>query len=373
MKTVKVLDKAVIGLGFGDEGKGLTVDYLASKTPNPLIIRYSGGQQAGHTVVVGKTKHVFSNFGSGSLRNKDTYWAKHCTVDPIGLIKEYNILKEKGFNPTIYIDDRCPITTPLDVEKNRSLEDFNNHGSCGVGFGSTIEREENFYSLTFMDLYYPFILEQKLKLIGNYYHRQINDVILDFLNSVSEIISTTNIKRSYGIPDNVYTEYIFESSQGLMLDQDIGFFPHVTRSNVGTNRILEMSPNIELYLITRAYQTRHGNGAMSNENLPHNISLDENETNVENEYQGIFRKSLLDLSLLEYAINKDEYIRLNKNKNLVITCLDHIVDEYRLTYEGDILYFNSEEEFVEFIVKILKIKNVYISHSPNSENVTKFE
>ncbi len=60
--------RAVIGLGFGDEGKGITTDYLCSRANNPLVIRFSGGQQAGHTVVNKFGKHTFSNFGSGTLR-----------------------------------------------------------------------------------------------------------------------------------------------------------------------------------------------------------------------------------------------------------------------------------------------------------------
>jgi hypothetical protein len=112
---------------------------------------------------------------------------------------------------------------------------------------------------------------------------------------------------------------------------------------------------------------------MTNESIPNNIFLDPNETNVLNKYQGNFRRSLLDLDLLLYGINKDEYIRNNKLKSLVITCLDHVNDEHRFTYKGEILYCSNENEFINKIADILKIQDIYISRSNESKNIIKWE
>src|SRR5271157_842973 len=142
---------AVIGLGFGDEGKGLVTDYLCSQLSDPLVIRYSGGQQAGHTVYFNNIKHIFSNFGSGTLRGAPTYWSKFCTVDPVGIVNELNILLEKGIKPLLYIDDECQITTPFDKIFNQTSTNNLNNGTCGVGFGATIQRVEDHYSLTIGD------------------------------------------------------------------------------------------------------------------------------------------------------------------------------------------------------------------------------
>ena len=151
---------AVIGLGFGDEGKGITTDYLCTQFSYPLVIRFCGGHQAAHTVVVDGVSHVFSNFGSGTLRDVRTFWAKYCTVDPIGILNELDVLKEINIHePELFIDPACPITTPYDKRFNKFREINNLHGSCGVGFGATIEREKNHYSLTFADLFYPKIFE----------------------------------------------------------------------------------------------------------------------------------------------------------------------------------------------------------------------
>lgn len=128
----------------------------------------------------------------------------------------------------------------------------------------------------------------------------------------------------------------------------------------------------ELYLVTRAYQTRHGNGPMTNENIPHNISINPSETNVLNEYQGEFRRSLLDVDLLEYAIGKDLFIKDNKRKTLVITCLDHVVDEWRFTYKDELIVSISEGEFIRRISSILGIPDVLISSTNDAKNIKVF-
>jgi adenylosuccinate synthase len=204
-------------------------------------------------------------------------------------------------------------------------------------------------------------------LIKEYYKYNLN--LDDFISSINQIIESKNIKLVSNIPNNY--EYIFEGSQGLLLDQNIGFFPHVTRSNTGSKNIIEMGFEPELFLVTRAYQTRHGNGKMTNADISNTIISDVNETNITNKYQGVFKRSILDLDLLEYGINKDEYIRNNKNKSLVITCLDHLND-YKFTSKGKLHSFNNESEFVYNIGYMLNISNIYLSKSYESKNIIKF-
>lgn len=361
--------KAIIGLGFGDEGKGLFTDYLSASHPNSLVVRYNGGQQAGHTVVSQNFRHVFSNFGSGTFRGIPSYFSKYCTVYPLAILKELEILISKGINPVLYIDKLTPVTTPLDIAFNQK---YSSYGTVGVGFGSTLQREENLFSLKFLDLYYSNVFQSKLENIRSYYNEFRDLDIRDFINSIDIIKKLDNIKISDGLPKQ-FDSYIFEGAQGLLLDKDIGFFPFVTRSNTGSVNIVNILGNqeLEFFLITRAYQTRHGMGPLSNEGIPNNIKLDLLETNIENRYQGKFRYGILDLSLLEYAIQRDEYILNSKDKNLVITCLDQIESEYRFTYEDKIIYSSNEMEFVSKIAEILKIKNVYISRSDISENIKK--
>ncbi len=358
--------KAVIGLGFGDEGKGFVTDYLCSKAHNPIVIRFSGGHQVGHTVIRNGVTHVFSNFGSGTLLGIPTYWSQYCTVEPIGLLHELSILLEKGANPLLYINKHCPVTTPFDILHNQQVEKLNNHGSCGVGFGSTLHRENQGYSLTFSDLFHPTILPLKLNTIKKF-HNLDEEVDLDqFIDAIHSITHSEHVQITDSFPSK-FESYIFEGAQGLLLDQSAGFFPHVTRSNTGSKNILNMGFTPEPYMVTRSYQTRHGNGPMTNEKRPHNIAINPTETNITNTYQGEFRRALLDLDLLLYAISKDSYIATNK-ENLVITCLDHIANEYRFTHNGHIIHAINEMDFVEKINAILGFKHVFISKSALAEN-----
>ncbi len=367
--------KVVIGLGFGDEGKGLVTDYLCCSARQPLVIRFSGGQQAGHTVVADGVRHVFSNFGSGTLRGAPGYFSRFCTVDPVGIVNELDALLKKGAQPSLFIDEKCPVTTPCDIHHNQHNHP---HGSCGVGVGDTINREEHFYSLTFGDLFYPWVLETRLEMIKKFYQGNSNVSLTDFLDCCAIITNSPYIHKSNGIPSlhpdgSRYSDYIFEGSQGLLLDQHYGFFPFVTRSNTGTTNVVSLTADIslELYLVTRAYQTRHGNGPMSNESMGHNIRQNPLETNKNNKYQGQFRRALLDVSLLEYAINRDDVIRASPDKKLVITCLDHVENEYRFTWHGTVVHCDNEKDFVIKIGLLLNIDQIYISRSDNSEGIKK--
>lgn len=386
---MKKQNLAVVGLGYGDEGKGITTDFLCSKYPSSLVIRYSGGPQAGHTVCRNGIRHVFSSYGSGTLQNIPTYISHHCVIDPVAILNEYNVLKSKGINPRLYIDERCPVVTPYDIWKNGIDKQLYENGTCGVGVGATMQREEDLYSLTFHDLFYPEVLKIKLKLIRQYYQYcergkfTMHERLQNFNQScewiISSLINQNNIYKTYGIPNiDQCNTYIFEGSQGLLLDQNIGFFPHVTRSNTGSKNIVDIcgSEDIEFYLVTRAYQTRHGNGPMTNELIEHYIPDNPEETNKQNLYQGTFRKAPLDINMLHYGMSRDHVILQSHKKNLVITCMDQIKDQIfaprQMTINGSISCFNSDTDFINTVSNILDIHSVYVSYSDDSKNIKKF-
>ncbi len=364
--------RAVIGLGCGDEGKGKVVSSLCSQFDNPLVIRYCGGQQAGHHVVLKDGReHIFSNFGSGTLQGHNTYWSKYCTVDPVGILNELDSLKEKGISPILYIDPQSPVTTPYEKKKNRMLDTLNQHGSCGVGVGQTIQREEDHYSLQMRDLFFPSVLKIKFDILRNYYlhftlhEPDIEKTIEEFIENCCELVNSSNVYVE--IPNyERYDAFIFEGSQGLLLDQHIGFFPHVTRANTGTKNILEMGPYPDVYLVTRAYQTRHGNGPMTNENLPHKILPNIYENNSDSSFQGKFRTSILDADLLLYAIKKDDYIN-RARKCLVITCLDLVEENYLMTINGKLESFKTEDTVVKRLGFVLWAEKIFLSRTPFPE------
>lgn len=364
--------EAVIGAGLGDEGKGRVVDYLCSQGDVSLVIRFCGGHQAAHHVMAEGVDHVFSNFGSGTLRGIPTYWSHYCTVDPFGLRYEHSLLEEKGVKPILYIDERCPVTLMLDKVFNTSDSDTISHGTCGVGFGATIQRDEARYRLRFGDLGFPSVVKAKYELIQKYYDDLgVADLLQDGgVDPVARLLDAAElecIRPVMGLPlDLDLKKIVFEGSQGLLLDKDIGFFPHVTRANTGYKNIGEIYDfgGVHITLVTRAYQTRHGIGPMTNEDIPHNIMDNPYEVQDEEGSQGKFRIGILDVDLLEYAIKSDTYIRYCHNKTLFITCMDLVQNDLRFTYKGNILGFQNEDKFIDEIRGILGIDCVIVSKSP---------
>jgi adenylosuccinate synthase len=356
---------AVIGLCYGDEGKGLITSYLASKNPNHCVARYSGGSQATHKVMIDENNfHIFSTIGSGALHGNNTYIYKTCLVNPIKMVQEIEQLVEKEIYPKITIHNKCPIMTPYDAyaNKNDTMNRF--HGTCGQGIGKTIQREEDFYSLLFEDIFDETILDFKLQAICAYYNYNEGEKYKQlFIDSCKKLLNYKHL-----IQESYKADVIFESSQGLLLDQNIGFFPHVTRGNTSTVNIRQFKPQI--YLVTRAYQTRHGNGPMTNYVFggDPNIKLSKYEHNISNAFQGEFKYGALDLNLLRYAINKDHYIKENK-KNLAITCLDNLV-KYQFTLDKKMIKFDTEKAFVDAIINELKIDGqVLLSRTPFTDKV----
>lgn len=360
----------VIGAGFGDEGKGLVVDWLASKDNTQLVKRYCGGHQVGHCVRTETEKHIFSNFGSGTMRGIPTLWNAK-TVDPVGFMNEYELIKK--WNPVIQINPLCPVTTPWDKIDNRSADNSTKHGSVGVGFGSTIQREEANVHLYFHDLFYPWVLSNKIAPISKYYDKQIKlpqSTLERFLlacDRMTRIVQTVIDDPDSKIIDNV----IYESAQGLLLDMDYGIFPHVTRSRLGTQEIraeLECMVPPHFYLVTRAYQTRHGNGPCGEFNFE---PVNADETNSSEGFQGEFKTRVLDLDMLHYAMTIDPMIRESKNKSLVVTCLDHVVD-HRVIWQGVGHSFPTERRFLEFIINKLHVTRLFTSHGPTAKDVKRF-
>ena len=342
--------KIVIGLGYGDEGKGVTTDALCRQANRPLVVRFSGGHQAGHTVVSPDgRRHVFSNFGAGTLSGAATFWSRHCTFNPVGFAAERAALVSLGVEPNFFVDPLDPVTTPYDVLYNRHLELGQRHGSCGLGFGATVARHEGPAKLHAMDLLDDFVLGQKLPAVAAHYARlgvvfeeeRLAQLLDDFHRAVTEVRSIQFGTRGLAqvLAEHNFDQVIFEGSQGLLLDQEVGYFPHVTRAYVSTKNALELLhkcglPAPEVYYVTRAYQTRHGNGPLTNEHLKPLLRETPEETNVFNEWQGEQRRSLLDVNQLRFALTADAAYSYGLPRHLVVTCLDQLAGPWLATDDG---------------------------------------
>jgi adenylosuccinate synthase len=190
-----------------------------------------------------------------------------------------------------------------------------------------MKRNADNYKLYVSDLFRPKILKAKLANIAKYYGME-DLSIKGFLIDVEEVLELIELKTSKQIT-KMYEDLIFEGAQGVLLDKDFGFFPNVTWSNTTSQNALEFlretvgENNVEIFYVTRTYQTRHGNGYMSNED-PIELKNNELETNKLDTYQGNFRTGSLDTDLLNYALSCDSHFSdsIICKKNLVITCMD---------------------------------------------------
>jgi adenylosuccinate synthase len=386
----------VIGLGYGDEGKGLVTDYLCRNNEKPLVIRFNGGQQAGHTVVNENGDcHVFSNFGAGSLRGIPTYWSRFCTFSPIHFLEEYHQLP---LPPRIFIDKDSPVTTHFDILFSRAVETSRGdarHGSCGVGFGATIERSKfSELNLCTGDLANRELCAQKLKLIRDYYAQKfVYETIFDFeqfdhdqqdrdfLDDLQELTNLTLLNKvTFTVAEAIFknknwSTYIFEGAQGILLDIDFGNPPHITKSHTTSHNAMELlKANFlpaeiltEIFYVTRAYATKHGAGPFHNHFGAPELVNNEQETNQENEFQGQFRVAFLQLDRLKFALECDHNFVFGASKNLVITCMDQLSSDSIVVVNGNELCEVDPEDFPKLLD--FPLKRVLLSYGPKSVDI----
>lgn len=325
----------VLGLTFGDEGKGRTTSFLSNA--DDLVVRFNGGHQAGHTVIHNGIRHVFSNFGAGTLKGAHTYWSEYCTFNPVSFYNEKKALNVLGIEPVFYCHPRAMITTPFDIYHNRDTELVNQHGSVGVGFGATIARNENTpYKLYALDLQYPQALVYKLKNIAAHYGYSDKEAEGEIYKFLAHVEAVRPAICTLSAILHQYKNIIFEGAQGIMLDMDHGFFPNVTRSNTTSKNAIQIIkehhlPSPEMYYVMRPYLTRHGNGFMPGECKDFRF---EDETNQPHEYQGILRQGYHSSDMLSYALNCDyQYSGYDKNKkHLIINLLGQTDGQILINY-----------------------------------------
>jgi adenylosuccinate synthase len=387
---------AVIGAGYGDEGKGLITDYFSAKHTNSVVIRSNGGAQAGHTVTTPEgQRHVFSHFGSGTFNGSATFLSSFFVSNPFLFIKEHKaFVEEFNIKPKIYVDPDSQVTIPYDMLLNQTMEQMRGdsvHGSCGVGFGETLERVLMGYRLTVGDLY-EFANESGMDELIPYMHEIRDDYVPTRLDTdktnkdFKEIINSDGLLETFFdacryMLENItittperfsLNTIVFEGAQGLLLDMDYGYFPHVTRSNCGMkniSKILERIPgehDITAHYLTRAYTTRHGAGPLAGEvdKLGHNIV---DKTNITNEFQGSLRFAPLDTSLFNSITNKDflNYAPRDAKTRTIITCMDQLGSSVQLIQNQRLEEFHT----VNFIESVKTTKGGYLSFGPTRDDV----
>jgi len=358
----------IIGANFGDEGKGLVTDFVVSKARNPLVIRYNGGAQAGHTIVTPDgRRHVFSHFGSGTFLGAPTYLGPNFIVNPMAFLHERELLAAQEITPIVYAHRLCRVTTPYDVILNQAREQERGdkpHGSCGFGIFETMQRHKKI-PLVFSDLYDDYTVNRRLHEIIGYALGEaekfdvdkdktvalltMSELRLQYLKDCSEMarchmqpIAETVGRykdKSWQVVQDWDGDLVFEGAQGLALDMKMGMeFPYLTPSHPGLyghlSEFLATLFNVELPLeiiyVTRTYLTRHGAGPLLGECKPEEIVKEgvEDKTNLHNKFQGSLRYASLNIEDLEFRIRWDLMSvpdpGVPLNPQIALTCTDHV-------------------------------------------------
>jgi adenylosuccinate synthase len=342
----------VIGSLYGDEGKGLLVDYHTHQAgSDSVVVRFSGGANSGHTVQdPSGRRHVFSHFGAGTLVGAPTYLSRFYVTNPFLWKKEAAELQRMGVSPVLLIDEGSLLTTPYDMMLNQFIErarGAKRHGSCGVGINETVQRcQDVAFRTTASLLSSPAKLRDLLADIrARYVPRRIIELGIDLRDDVVALLDDNSIietfldtaatmSRNIDFCDqgilNKHENVIFEGSQGLLLDEINGQFPHVTRARTGLSNVARIAEDFDLNhmgvtYVARAYMTRHGAGPFASEVA--GLSY-RDPTNKPNEFQGSLRFGHLDLRTLTAAIAADiwPFAGSGLTATLAITCLDQVED-----------------------------------------------
>ncbi len=313
---------AVIGKNFGDEGKGFTCSRLASSLKNALIIKHNGGGQAGHTVEdpEGKWRFIHHQIGAGAEYHVPTLFADSFMPDLFQLDKEVKeFTKLFGFRPILYSEKNARVTTVDDVLLNMGAElarGKNRHGSCGMGIEECVQRNAAGYGITVEELagwskqdlvdrlkqIRKEYMVRRAKILGIYssnpYYEMLNNetVLENFVIEVKENVKLLKLVDADRKWLEEFQHLIFETGQGLLLDQDYeDYAPHLTSSKTGIHNSVIFLEKRGLFLdeaiyVTRPYVTRHGNGPLPCEVDPSELpGVGEDLTNRPNEWQGTLR------------------------------------------------------------------------------------
>lgn len=277
---------AVIGTQWGDEGKGKIVDWLSERAD--IVVRFQGGHNAGHTLVIDRKEYKLSILPSGIVRTgKLSIIGNGTVVDPFHLLSEIKYLQDQGINissKNLLLSETATLILPIHakVDKARELlRGSSKIGTTGRGIGPAYEDKIARRALRIGDLSDNGILEEKIEQIVSWHNIFLKEVGEDIVSVrtiieqlmpiIPEILSFSG--RSWEALAHAHINgkrILFEGAQGVMLDIDHGTYPFVTSSNTVAAQAATGSgtgpSNIHFTLgITKAYTTRVGEGPFPTE------------------------------------------------------------------------------------------------------------
>ena len=275
----------VVGSQWGDEGKGKIVDWLSSQAD--VVIRFQGGHNAGHTLVIDGETYKLNILPSGILReDKISIIGNGVVLDLSAFRNEVESLTKRGVQITpnnLYISDRATIILPIHQRLDELRENNNlvKIGTTKRGIGPAYEDKVGRRALRLCDLFDKENLSNKVDSLLNHHNALMRgfgqdeyDVkdVLDHIYELGQFAKpfTKSIQEISKEIDNNKQKILFEGAQGFLLDIDHGTYPYVTSSNVHASYASigsGLSPKLidHVLAITKAYTTRVGNGPFPTE------------------------------------------------------------------------------------------------------------
>ena len=333
----------IADLGYGDAGKGATVDYLARLTAAHLVVRYNGGAQAAHNVVAPDGRHhTFAQFGSATfLPGVRTHLSRFMVLHPLAMVHEAEHLRALGITDALArttIDGDALVISPYQQAANRVRElarGSGRHGSCGLGVGETVGDALLHPDLVLRarDLPDRALTARKLAALRDLKAAQVAPLqmcqeqhavsaasraraVFDDLTLVRDHVDLyRTLARAVTLVDGDYLPRVlrapgtvlFEGAQGVLLDEWHGFHPYTTWSTTTfrwAQQLLDEAgygaPIVRLGVL-RAYATRHGAGPFVTEDPELAARLSEPHNGI-NAWQERFRCGHLDLVAARYAL-----------------------------------------------------------------------
>ena len=275
---------AIVGAQWGDEGKGKITDFFAGETD--YVVRFHGGNNAGHTVIVNDETYKLHLIPSGVLYDHPiSVIGNGVVVDPAALIKEIKYLQAKGIDPKLKVSDRSHIILPYHIEMDVALTQYQGSlaaGSTKKGIAPVYGDKMYRHGIRMIDLLEPEVFEEKLEKAFNF-----NQTIIQAFGHSSNL-SKGKIYNDYlklgeflapyisDVSVDLYNAYqkgesiLFEGAQGISLDVDHGVYPHTTSSNTVAGHIasgtgVTFRKINRIIGITKAYLSRVGQSPLPSE------------------------------------------------------------------------------------------------------------
>ena len=255
------MNVVVIGAQWGDEGKGKIVDFLADNAE--AIVRYSGGANAGHTIVIGENQYALHLVPSGILYpNKTVYLGTGMVIDPEALFSELAMLKERGIDweGRVFISDRAHIVLPRyrELDKERDAQRKKPIGTTGRGIGITYSMKSDRDGIRLADLTWKDKMDE------------LEQADRDFLAPYLDRLLSMKIDLTSKMYNLKNEPVLLEGAQGAMLDLDSGTYPYVSSGmscSAGASTGAGIGPRAldKVLGVFKAYSTRVGNGPMPTE------------------------------------------------------------------------------------------------------------